>query len=371
MVKGLFTQGICVLLERPVELERVEAVLNGFEVVGRHEGAENEDPASTLILKFRPEVEGHVLVSLSNNPWPDDMGDPDEAPELFVAWSLGQFGPLAFPGCLVRAGEQSWEWEAGQEAAGKHRAHIRVLTSYVLGTDDVEDDGADMPLTPTDYDSVGELQYLMKVITPLLELPEAICYFNPAGEVLRDESGLRQGLNHAWVHDMPPIDMWTNIRLFKATDHWTLMDTVGNGQMDQPDMEAVFFSEAYNVADVADFLRNATLFVLRGDEVVEDGDTADGPGGLVWKVLECDDALADPPRPTLRWFPCDDRDVPPELLDTGISEDEEDYDEDDQDFDDEFDDDPESKQDLEGELRALGDDELDDLLGDDDDSNRK
>ena len=381
MAKGLFTQGICVLLEQAIDLNRIESSLSGFEIVGRHEANGADDPTCTLVLRFRPEVEGHVLVSLSPNPWPDDMGDPEDTPELFVAWSLGQFGPLAFPGCLERACEQSWAWEEGRELPKKHTAHIRVLTSYVLGNeeDEVIDD-ADAPLLPEDYDSMAELQFLMRVVSPLLELPGAICYFNPGGEVLRDDSGLRQGLNYAWMHDLPPLDMWTNVRLYKATDTWSLMDTVGNGQFDQPDMEAVFQADTYKVSDVEEFLRNASLFMLREEEEVEDGDTADGPGGVAWQVLECDEALADPPRPTLRWVPQDGRDVPAELLDTGVSDDEDDGDDDDDDddddidnesgIDDDFEDEDEQSlsdegEEFEGELRALGDDELDELLGPD------
>ncbi len=163
MVKGLFTQGICVLLERPLELERVEAALSGFEVVGRHVGAENEDPTSTLILKFRPEVEGHVLVSLSNNPWPDDMGDPDDAPDSSLPGLWASLARSRFLDALS-APVSSHGSGKGQEAVTRHRAHIRLLTSYVLGAEETDEEGReDMPLTPTDYDSVGELQYLMRV----------------------------------------------------------------------------------------------------------------------------------------------------------------------------------------------------------------
>ncbi len=334
MAKGLFTQGICVLLEQAVDPQQIESALSGFEIVGRHDSIGSADPTITLVLRFRPEVAGHVLVSLSEQPWPDDMGDPEDSAELFVAWSLGQFGPLAFPGCLGRAAEQSWAWDAGREVPQRHVAHIRVLTSYVIGQGEGADDTAEQTiddeetrLLPEDYDSLAELQFLMKVIAPLMELPGVVCYFNPGGEVLRDASGLRQGLNHAWLHDFPPLDMWTNVRLYQATESWSLMDTVGNGQFDVPDMEAVFVAEAYKASEVEEFLRNASLFMLREGDDFEDGDTADGPGGVVWRALECDEALADPPRPTIRWVPDDDYDPPAELLETGIDEDEEDEDE--------------------------------------------
>ncbi len=326
MAKGLFTQGICVLLEQAIDPKEIESALSGFEIVGRHDSLGSADPTTTLVLQFRPEVAGHVLVSLSAKPWPDDMGDPEDSAELFVAWSLGQFGPLAFPGCLSRASEQSWGWEDGRQASKRHVAHIRVLTSYVIGQgeDNDEVDDEETRLLPEDYDSLAELQFLMKVISPLMELPGVICYFNPGGEVLRDATGLRQGLNHAWLHDFPPLDMWTNVRLYQATETWSLMDTVGNGQFDLPDMEAVFVADSYKASEVEEFLRNASLFLLRDGEGFEEGDTADGPGGVTWRALECDEALADPPRPTIRWIPDDDYSPPDELLETGIVEDDDD-----------------------------------------------
>jgi hypothetical protein len=334
MAKGLFTQGICVLLEHAIDSAQIETALSGFEIVGRHEATGPDDPTCTLVLRFRPEVAGHVLVSLSPKPWPDDMGDPEESAELFVAWSLGQFGPLAFPGCLARACEQSWAWEEGRETPLKHKAHIRILTSYVIGRDEDEDqapgvDDEETQLLPEDYDSLAELQFLMRVVSPLMELPGVICYFNPGGEVLRDATGLRQGLNHAWLHDFPPLDMWTNVRLYQATESWSLMDTVGNGQFDLPDMEAIFHADSYKASEVEEFLRNASLFSLREDNDFEEGDTADGPGGVVWMALECDEALADPPRPTIRWVPEDGNEPPGELLETGGDEEDEEDEEDD------------------------------------------
>lgn len=379
MAKGLFTQGICVLLEHAVDVEQIRSALSGsFEVVGQLPEAGEAGGDQTLVLQYRPEAGGHVLVTLSAAPWPDDMGDPEESAERFVSWSLGQYGPLAFPGCLRRACDQSWGWPAGAEVARQHRAHIRVLISYVLdqsddGPDDdavlpgddlldgdlpgsdlpgsylvdsdlasddltggesqdlgfLEDDGvADMPLMPAEYDAVAELQFLMRVTSPLMELPGALCYFNPGGEVLRDASGLRQGLNDAWQKDVPPLDMWTNVRLYQAAEDWSLMDTIGNGQFDLPDMEAIFVSDSFEPPVIEEFLRALSAFSLREDNDFEDGDTADGPGGVVWRALECDEGLTDPPRPTIRWIAETDDEPPAELLETGFEDQDAELDED-------------------------------------------
>ena len=331
MAKGLFTQGMCVLLRKPMPMAEIEARLKRFQIVGRHESVEDDDAPETLVLAYRPEVDGHLLVTPSRARWPDDMGDADESPERFVAWSLGQFGPLAFPGCLRRAAEQSWGWDGGTEAVEQHTAHVRLLISYVLGAEDPEnDDGEeDPPLVPEDYDALDELKVLTQAVSAVLEAPEALCYFNPGGEVLRDESGLRQGLNYAWSHQLPPLDMWTNVRLFRAEEGWSVMDTVGNGQFDLPDLEAIFETERYQPSDVEQFLRSASLYLLHSDDDVDDGDTADGPGSVTWRALECEDALSDPPRPTLRWVPQDGSEPSEELLATGDPDSELGLDEDD------------------------------------------
>ena len=317
MAKGLYTQGMCVLLRKPISIADLQERLNAFELVGRHESMEDDDAPVTLVYDFRPEVNGHLLVTPASCLWPDDMGDPDESPERFVAWSLGQYGPLAYPGCLQRAGEQSWGWEQGSDEIQQHHAHIRLLISYVLGVEEAEEDDEEVPLVPDDYDALEELTFLTRAVAAVLEMPQAICYFNPGGEVLRDDNGLRQGLNHAWNHDLPPLDMWTNVRLFRATEEWSLMDTVGNGQLDLPDLEAVYLTDKFQPSEVEGFLRSASLYLLQGDEEVEDGDTADGPGQIHWMAMQCPDALSDPPRPTIRWIPQDDSEPPEELLEKG------------------------------------------------------
>ncbi|KAA5541387.1 DUF4261 domain-containing protein [Roseiconus nitratireducens] len=318
MAKGLFTQGVCVLLRKPVSLETLREKLSGFEIVGVQESVVDDASPETLIINYRPEVRGHMLVTPSTEPWPDDMGDPESAPEIFVAWSLGQFGPLAFPGCLQRASEQSWAWEQGEDVGKEHQAHLRLLISYVLGSEESNEqetgDSDDVVLIPDDYDPMAELRFLTKAVSAVLDLPEAICYFNPGGEVLRDENGLRQGLNYAWNYELPPLDMWTNVRLFRAEDSWAMMDTVGMGQLDLPDMEAVYNTQKYEPAEVERFLRNASLYLLSSDEHFDDGDTADGPGNVSWNAIQCDESLSDPPRETIRWVPDDDSEPPETLL---------------------------------------------------------
>jgi hypothetical protein len=98
MAKGFYTQGVCVLLERAVSLAQLESAVTPFTIYGKHEGAENIlFGGPSLVLSFRPEVNGFIAVDIFDRPWPDAMGDPQTDPLLFGAWSTGQFGPFTYP----------------------------------------------------------------------------------------------------------------------------------------------------------------------------------------------------------------------------------------------------------------------------------
>src|SRR5579862_3035689 len=84
------------------------------------------------IIPFRPEVNGYVIVDVVNQPWPDGMGDAKTDVMTFGAWSMGQFGPFAFPGGLARARQHAWSWQPGRTVPEGHRGFVRFRTSYVL-----------------------------------------------------------------------------------------------------------------------------------------------------------------------------------------------------------------------------------------------
>lgn len=314
VARGLYTQGAAVLLNQPVDFSQIQSCLSGFELAAVPATPDAPEPLMLLLKDDQP-GEGQAVVMYSDQRWPEDFPDPEEDPELFAAWTLGQYGPLAFPGDLQRAIEQSWRWDEGREEAAKHVAHIRILYSYPLNddADTVEDAIAEIP---EDADPVAELHFVTRVVSRLLELPAAICYFNSGGEVLMNAEDLRGGMNECWKHELVPVDMWTNVRLFRATDSWTLMDTIGNEQFDLPDLEVIFENEQFDPSEVESFLRNVVLCMLMDEIEVDDGDTVDGPGQQIWEAMLCNDGLNDPPRPTIRWF-LDTATPPDELLDPG------------------------------------------------------
>lgn len=310
MPKGMFTQCACVLFERAPSLDELEKALGNFDIRKRME-ANNQWVFSgpALILAYRPEVNGYVSVDIVHRQWPDSMGDPKKEIMIFGAWSMGHFGPFSYPGGLKRAGEQCWAWEPGRTVAEKHSAFIRIRSSYTFGAAD------DKPVMPRDCEPLGELEFVTKVASTLLDLPGSLCYFNPNGEMLRGCDGLRETLSFGIANELPPLDAWSNVRMFKVTSEWSLMDTVGNGQLDIPDVEAIFHSDSFDFNQVDNFLRNVSLYILNNGDVIDDGDTMDGPGGIRWQSHHFENGICDPPRQVLRWMPLDKQQVPIEVQD--------------------------------------------------------
>ena len=143
--------------------------------------------------------------------------------------------------------------------------------------------------------------------------PAALAYFNPNGEVLADEKLLRKSLEYHEQHELPPFDIWANVRVLNPNKGWMIMDTVGMEQMDRPDFEACFPSKAYDLGEVSYFLRNSSLYLLKNGEIIKDKDTMNGPGGINWQAHHVEKELSAPPRRLIRWFPMDGSQAPQEM----------------------------------------------------------
>ncbi len=310
--KGHYTAGVCVLFDQSVDIQDVIRALRDFDLVGR---AEDPDPEKwmfggpSVAIGYRPEVNGLVVVDAVNHPWPDNMGDPKSGQQLFGAWMLGHLGPFTFPDGLSRATEQSWIWPEGKAAAEQHSSFVRIRAGYAFG--DVSDE---TPLLPDEYDAKAELLFVTRVAAAVLEMPGALCYYNPNGEVLRDSVALADAMKYAEDNDTPPLDAWCNVRLANAENGWLIMDTVGNQQLDLPDIEVCLLREkGYDLSQIDGFLRNVTEYLLENGEVIANGDTMEGLG-VQWKFHKRKTGILMPPRPTLRGFPEDRTEPPAELM---------------------------------------------------------
>ncbi len=316
MPKGIFTQCVAVLLEAPVSIdavaERVEAI-EGLQPRGRRDADDNVWLGGEGVLgAFDVDRNGLILVDVLDAPWPDGMGNPRTEVDLFGAWTLGHLGPFAYPGGLDRATRQVWTCPEAKELAPRHRAFLRVRSSWVIGA------GDEARVTPAGYDPRAELAAVTDVARELLSLPGALLLWNPSGEVLADASAVGESLFHAAENDSVPLDLYANARIFNLTrEGWVLLDTVGMAQLEVPDLEAVFVkSGRVDPGEVDAFLRNVSLHHLAaGATVIADGETADGPGGQLWTAARVEEGLADPPRAVIRWRPVDGPEPPKGLLD--------------------------------------------------------
>jgi hypothetical protein len=302
MAKGFFTQGVSLLTNGQTTLDNIKAALRqqGLEIVKESPAQENwAFGGATLVVAFLPEVNGYAAVDVVDKPWPDSMGDPKSDSMTFAAWSMGNFGPYAFPGSLARARQHAWAWQPGQTISEGHRGFIRLRISYVFGAD------KDAPVIPADYNSVAELMFLSRAVIALLKAPGVICYFNPNGEVLRDYDSFREVWDGCTEQQKMPLPLWSNIRFFNLSDKLAFMDTVGNGQLEIRDVEAVFPSAKYDPGDIDYYLRNVTHYLLGLDPEMQSGEEIDGPGesNLSWTMEVLDQGIIEPPRSVLRLYP--------------------------------------------------------------------
>ena len=355
-LRGPFTQSAAVLLERPMSLDAVAALLEGDgppmeraagDPLGEDGPSLVRHPADAygprLLAPFPPDGpfgptpgadRGVAAIDVVSVPWPDDMGDPEDAADgamaLFNAWEHGQFGPGAFPDNLASAVDQAWHWPEAKREVAKHRAFVRVLITYDIGA------AADDPPLPDDYSPIHELTLATMLADLLLDLPGAVCYFNPSGCTVWPRETFRETVAFHQEHRVPPLPLWANVRLMRADafleqagvneSGWSVMDTVGNGQLGLPDVELILRPDRWDLTDADSLVRNLSLELYSGWPA-KTGDTVPGPapaeakpggGGPVeevpWRVTVCEAGVSGPPRPTVRLVAQDGTEPPAALL---------------------------------------------------------
>ena len=300
-MKGYSTQAAILLTRGPVAAEAIGKALREF---GEVKSGSTEmswpfgDEWMSIPLKSHPR--GRLVVDYVPYPWPDQMGDELDEKEVVAAWKAGRFGPFTFVEGFGRALEQCWLWPEGVDEAPEHDGFIRLLTTYAAFPDDTH--------VPPTADCKGEIMQITSVAERLSTLPEVVCYFNPNGETLLSPKLLTETLARNRKHKMPDLDVWTNVRFIDMSERapeWFVADTCGMWQVDAPDHEAAYLRDKYDPDEVAMFLRDISLYVLRNPGAIGNGDTTDGPGGIDWQAYKAEQSLSSPPRATLRWFPFD------------------------------------------------------------------
>lgn len=302
MAKGFFTQGVSLLTNGQTTIASVKSAIRqqGFDIVKESPAQDNlAFGGPMLVVAFQTDVNGYAAVDVVNQPWPDAMGDPKSDSMTFAAWSMGHFGPFAFPGSLARARQHAWAWELGRSVPEGHCGFIRIRTSYVFGGN------KDAPVFPEHYDPVAEMMFVSRMVLAIFEAPGVICYFNSNGEVLRDYASFREVWDACAGQQKMPLPLWMNIRFFNLSEKLGFMDSVGNGQLEIRDVEAVFPSAKYDPREIDYYLRNVTHYLLDLDRDMQTGEEIDGPGesNMSWTMEVLDQGVIEPPRRVLRLFP--------------------------------------------------------------------
>lgn len=296
MPRGFFTQSATVLFERRPSLADIAPLFPEVERYGKPTsswmGSDEE-----LVLRFDEARNGTIVIDVVDAAWPDGMGDPKDDPDLFGAWTMGAFGPLAFPGNLARAAAHSALSANAQDIVARHRSFVRIRSCYVLGA------GPDAPILPEGWDGLLELAHVVDVARRVLDLPFALAYFDPNGEVLASTSELEETRSNAIAQDLPPIDLYTNARFFEIGDRagWSLMDTVGMDRFLLPDVELAF-PRTVDANDVGVFLRDVQIYFLQRGGGIPEGDRVEGPGGA-YRALQREKSLVPAPRAVVRLVP--------------------------------------------------------------------
>jgi len=114
--------------------------------------------------------------------------------------------------------------------------------------------------------------------------------------------------NMRGVKSLPPLDMWTNVRIFSQDDEWFSDGYCRNGNLDLPDMEAVAGVTCTHRAISKIFLRHARgILLARGrGRFCQRRHVPDGPATISWSAIELHELhFRDRQRPTIRG--CRDR----------------------------------------------------------------
>ncbi len=299
-MQGYFTQSSFVLCRSAPALEALSRALEGFNLLGRLQPPEEESHwafgGQALVLEMES-AEARMIIDVIDRIYPDQMGDPSNAKELFEAWTQGAFGPGVFPGNLRRAAQQVWSWKEGAEHARDHRAFVRLRCSRLAP------EGEKIELG----DPSEELLSLTQVAAAILEgLEEALCLFNPNGEVLRSLEQIDAALIWSQREQRPPLELWCNLRAGKLDPlgDWGFMDCLGLGQLGLPDIELCLPGAETDFGRLDPFIRALMEYLLeQGGEILKSGHSLEDPEGRVWRVLRPQEGLMAPPRPMIRLYP--------------------------------------------------------------------
>ena len=306
--ENLYTQGVVILLKGPLDLAELKKYLAGFKVLAQKEATDSwTTMGPSLVLELAGGSRGRIIIDLVDRPWPDTNSDPQVA----AARHAGEFGPGTAEESLHRACAFCQpNWPEGPNLAREHEAFLRIRVTYVKSS------GAPLQGVPEGYSVLAECEQMLGVAEALLEHPAALCYFNPAGELLASRELLATVCEAFHNASQPAINALANRRMNKVEDSdWKVIDLIGMGQLDLPDFE-ICFTETYDPNEMAGFLVQTALSILKSGQPVKDGHTLSGPQGKLYQAKVSKSSQLKPDREVLRFRPRDGS-VSPAILGFG------------------------------------------------------
>ncbi|MDB6075460.1 MAG: hypothetical protein JWO89_3100 [Verrucomicrobiaceae bacterium] len=293
-MKGLFTQGVAVLFSEPPSLAQLRGLLEDYEITSENPlGTSHwETESASFRIACRPEVGGYCLLDIVSRSWPDHLSNSEREPSLYTAWSMGHFGPFASSGSLARAIEHAHRWQHAAQLAPQHLAFVRMRIGYILGNGQ----GG----LPPEYDSLPELEWLIRLARHVSKHARSLAYFNPNGEVLLTPDDLQKVLDDAAHSEAPPLEAIVNVRLANLAG-WQLVDTIGMGQLDLPDQEIVCPLGVSSSEELSAFLFDAAYHMATTEVPIVTDNSTTGPGGTEWVATRRISSLREPARQIIHW----------------------------------------------------------------------
>lgn len=277
---------VALLLENPLPVADLAACFPGLNV----------EEETSLVGYLDDQETARLVVEVLPHPWPDKT-DWDGHP-------AAEFGLGTEPWGLQRSLEQCWVWDAAPSAVAGHRAVVRVRRETIgVKADDLD----------STQEAARNVIQLIRAALNAANLPGVLAYFQPAGEVLLPIHHVAEMLEHATIAQIPPLDLWSNIRISWLTDDWSLVETIGNIQLDLPDVEIYFKHDQQETNDVAALARAVSLRMLSESSVPSIGQEFATHDGSKFSVVKPTENLLPPNRPIARLLSEDRGDLPKEL----------------------------------------------------------
>jgi len=294
----IFSQGVAVLCSQFPNLASLRYLMerHGYTIIKDEEMGEwPEMQGSGITLATDIEDGATCQVDICEFPWPDDMGNTGAPTLLTSAHAMGAFGPFVHPGAFERALESA-ESQKITSSVRDHRAFVRFRISGSLLNKPENSEAPPKNVNPTD-----EHLFLLRVAASLVEMPEALAYFNPNSELLLSLDNLGVILNGAVEHNLFPIEAVCRFRRCETDEGWSFVDSIGMEQLGRRDHEFAWPGNEPPRQEQMAFLFRLLCYEIGSETVMAGGHTTDGPHEKLWRAEEREISCMMPPRKVLHW----------------------------------------------------------------------